>query len=106
MAGFNSNTTLVKVKYCWKFICSFTFTIQIQHLLKLNSQGNRKASENKLIQIQHLLKLNLYIPRKKMSRCQIQIQHLLKLNKKQSVSVGTRLNSNTTLVKVKFHIVL
>ena len=32
--------------------------IQIQHLLKLNSQGNRKASENKLIQIQHLLKLN------------------------------------------------
>ena len=55
--------------------------IQIQHLLKLNSNKCRGSKSNTDIQIQHLLKLNLNAAFKYNSTINIQIQHLLKLNK-------------------------
>ena len=58
MSELDSNTTLVKVKYYGKMIKFFTYIIQIQHLLKLNSAVSSGFEFGKTIQIQHLLKLN------------------------------------------------
>ena len=78
-------------------------TIQIQHLLKLNSKCAFKNSAYSSIQIQHLLKLNEEIINEQIADRIIQIQHLLKLNLLLLLYVSiTKHNSNTTLVKVKY----
>ena len=61
--------------------CFGPSNIQIQHLLKLNAVNAKTPSGSSAIQIQHLLKLNL-------SNCFI-YKYL-------------EVNSNTTLVKVKY----
>ena len=58
----------------------FTYTIQIQHLLKLNSSVLSSLGLTSVIQIQHLLKLNNELQGQNRSNRRIQIQHLLKLN--------------------------
>ena len=54
------------------------------------------------IQIQHLLKLNLWIKNLSILLIKIQIQHLLKLNVANLYAKDSVMNSNTTLVKVKY----
>ena len=55
---FDSNTTLVKVKYRYYTRRFISEQIQIQHLLKLNTTGIVAVLDIVSIQIQHLLKLN------------------------------------------------
>ena len=77
--------------------------IQIQHLLKLNQEVCFIRLSSKGIQIQHLLKLNPSRNVIQAPRLSIQIQHLLKLNLALCRVIATFiLNSNTTLVKVKY----
>ena len=53
-----SNTTFVKVKWGKYIPVSQVKDIQIQHLLKLNTDYINQQNNNQVIQIQHLLKLN------------------------------------------------
>ena len=76
----NSNTTLVKVKFIWWWIKIIKSIIQIQHLLKLNTDAFPKLPSSFIIQIQHLLKLNIFGIAWPYKFNVIQIQHLLKLN--------------------------
>ena len=69
-------------------------------------QRNSKSNRIWLIQIQHLLKLNQNIQVLVKIINTIQIQHLLKLNNNTVISVYQILNSNTTLVKVKFNFLI
>ena len=64
------------------------FSIQIQHLLKLNKINESKYTVTTLIQIQHLLKLNSPIVIVTCGVSCIQIQHLLKLNKERKLYKG------------------
>ena len=75
----NSNTTLVKVKLAGSLYTHKEMTIQIQHLLKLNSSMQSSVTSQIFIQIQHLLKLNM-------------VDDVIKV---------IEAYSNTTLVKVK-----
>ena len=76
-----SNTTFVKVKWGKYIPVSQVKDIQIQHLLKLNTDYINQQNNNQVIQIQHLLKLNQTKLVWLVSYLVIQIQHLLKLNK-------------------------
>ena len=78
------------------------FIIQIQHLLKLNFSSWTPDNGYPSIQIQHLLKLNVVQICNGGNWYAIQIQHLLKLNMVIVLVVYSLINSNTTLVKVKF----
>ena len=77
----------------WHTIC-----IQIQHLLKLNSIVQILPLLEPLpIQIQHLLKLNFIVVNVNIRNIPIQIQHLLKLNLKtkfgDSLTTGFKYNT-------------
>ena len=75
-----SNTTFVKVKSSFGLLPINSTSIQIQHLLKLNSELSYFCTIQCIIQIQHLLKLNSDTFVAHINKILIQIQHLLKLN--------------------------
>ena len=120
---YDSNTTLVKVKYCvdnmsWYFIPnSNTTLVKVKFGQISQNYGTSTNSNTTLVKVKcvvsffeyswsdsntTLVKVKLSDVDKLRYCIDIQIQHLLKLNQKYVIcSVVDRMNSNTTLVKVK-----